>query len=59
MKEKHTASHVGQLRRGVADHCVLALLEHGECYGFELAKNLSEVHLIARRRYYLSVVVPA
>lgn len=38
---------LGQLRRGIADRCVLALLQHHEGYGFDLAKTLSEAHLIA------------
>ncbi len=38
---------LGQLRRGIADRCVLALLQHQEGYGFDLAKTLSEAHLIA------------
>ena len=29
-----------QVRRGVAEHCVLALLTKGERYGFELAREL-------------------
>ncbi len=36
-----------QLRRGVADGCVLALLEGQERYGFDLAKVLSQAQLIA------------
>lgn len=31
---------VAQLRRGAAEHCVLALLRHGERYGFDLARLL-------------------
>ena len=38
---------MGQLRRGVADRCVLALLRRQEGYGFDLAKTLSEAHLMA------------
>jgi PadR family transcriptional regulator, regulatory protein PadR len=30
-----------QLRRGVAEHCVLACLRQSEQYGFELARTLS------------------
>jgi PadR family transcriptional regulator PadR len=29
-----------QVRRGVAEHCVLALLTRGERYGFQLAREL-------------------
>ena len=32
-----------QLRRGVLEHCVLALLQDGERYGFELVRALSDV----------------
>lgn len=38
---------IGQLRRGVVDHCVLALLQQGEGYGFDLAKTLTHAQLIA------------
>lgn len=31
---------LAQVRRGVAEHCVLALLTSGERYGFELAREL-------------------
>jgi PadR family transcriptional regulator, regulatory protein PadR len=31
---------VAQLRRGAAEHCVLALLRHEEQYGFDLARRL-------------------
>lgn len=40
-------SSLGQLRRGVADRCVLGLLEGQERYGFDLAKILSRAQLIA------------
>jgi PadR family transcriptional regulator PadR len=32
---------VAQLRRGTAEHCVLALLRQGERYGFDLARILA------------------
>jgi PadR family transcriptional regulator PadR len=32
-----------QLRRGVLEYCVLALLQGGERYGFELVRALSDV----------------
>ncbi len=32
-----------QLRRGVLEFCVLALLRDGERYGFELVQRLSEI----------------
>ncbi len=38
---------MGQLRRGVAEYCVLALLKAGEGYGFDLARTLSETGIIA------------
>lgn len=47
MVDKSEASWLGQLRRGVADRCVLALLEHREWYGFDLAKTLSQAQVIA------------
>ena len=47
MIDKSEASWLGQLRRGVADRCVLALLEHREWYGFDLAKTLSQAQVIA------------
>jgi PadR family transcriptional regulator PadR len=34
---------VAQLRRGVVEYCVLALLRDGERYGFELVRMLSEL----------------
>ncbi len=33
---------LAQLRRGVVEHCVLALLRDGERYGFDLARSLAE-----------------
>jgi PadR family transcriptional regulator PadR len=33
---------ISQLRRGVIEYCVLALLRGGERYGFELVRTLSE-----------------
>ncbi|MGO0576825.1 PadR family transcriptional regulator [Ornithinimicrobium panacihumi] len=36
-----------QLRRGVIEHCVLALLEHEERYGYDLVTELSEAGLLA------------
>jgi PadR family transcriptional regulator PadR len=47
MVADNEASWLGQLRRGVADRCVLALLEHEERYGFDLAKTLAHARLIA------------
>lgn len=38
---------VAQLRRGVLEHCVLALLEDGERYGYDLVTELSEAGLLA------------
>jgi PadR family transcriptional regulator PadR len=34
---------VSQLRRGVVEHCVLALLRDGERYGFELVRLLGDL----------------
>src|SRR5580704_149340 len=33
---------LAQVRRGVAEQCVLAVLTRGERYGFELARELGE-----------------
>jgi PadR family transcriptional regulator, regulatory protein PadR len=33
---------LSQLRRGVLEYCVLALLKDGERYGFELVRDLSQ-----------------
>jgi PadR family transcriptional regulator PadR len=38
---------LGQLRRGAAEYCVLALLAQRERYGFELAQELSRAELLA------------
>lgn len=40
-------SGIAQLRRGASAYCVLALLIQGESYGFDIAKTLSELGLIA------------
>ena len=34
---------IAQLRRGVLEYCVLALLGEAELYGFDLVRRLSEV----------------
>lgn len=36
-----------QLRRGVLEHCVLALLEGEERYGYDLVAELAEADLVA------------
>lgn len=36
-----------QLRRGVLEHCVLALLQQQERYGYDLVTELSEAGLVA------------
>ena len=38
---------LSQLRRGVLEYCVLALLEHEERYGYDLVVELSEAGLLA------------
>lgn len=38
---------VTQLRRGVLEHCVLALLQDDERYGYDLVTELSEAGLLA------------
>jgi PadR family transcriptional regulator, regulatory protein PadR len=35
---------ISQLRRGVLEFCVLAMLRDGERYGFEIVRALSEAH---------------
>ena len=47
MVDNNAGYTIGQLRRGVVDHCVLALLKNGEGYGFDLAKTLAHAQLIA------------
>ncbi|WP_053960677.1 PadR family transcriptional regulator [Sulfobacillus thermosulfidooxidans] len=47
MIDKGDTFGLGQLRRGIVEWCVLALLQHHERYGFELAKTLSAANLIA------------
>jgi PadR family transcriptional regulator PadR len=37
---------VTQLRRGVLEYCVLALLRNGRCYGVELIRRLGEVEVM-------------
>jgi PadR family transcriptional regulator PadR len=34
---------IAQLRRGALEYCVLALLDRGERYGFDLVRELAEV----------------
>lgn len=38
---------LSQLRRGAVEHCVLALLQGGERYGYDLASELSGAGLLA------------
>lgn len=38
---------MGQLRRGVVEFCVLALLEETERYGYDLVVALSEAGMVA------------
>jgi PadR family transcriptional regulator PadR len=40
MEPGENSTWLAQVRRGVAEHCVLALLATGEKYGFELAREL-------------------
>jgi|SRR4051794_16594042 PadR family transcriptional regulator PadR len=39
---RHDAAALTQLRRGVLEYCVLALLRDGERYGVELVRTLGE-----------------
>lgn len=41
------ASALAQLRRGVLEHCVLALLDGTERYGYDLVVELTEAGLLA------------
>ena len=47
MIEEGTGVSIGQLRRGVAEQCVLALLSRSEGYGFDLARTLVDAGLMA------------
>ena len=42
-----SAGALAQLRRGVLEHCVLALLETGERYGYDLVAELGAAGLVA------------
>ena len=41
------SSSMTELRRGVVEHCVLALIGEGDAYAFDLARQLSERGLVA------------
>jgi PadR family transcriptional regulator PadR len=41
-----TQSTLTELRRGVVEHCVLALLRHGESYAFDLIRVLAARGLV-------------
>lgn len=43
MEPGTTRNALSQLRRGVLEYCVLALLRDGERYGFEIVRTLSDV----------------
>lgn len=40
-------SSIAQLRRGVVEHCLLALLVEEERYGFELVRTMGKADLVA------------
>lgn len=42
-----TASGMTELRRGVVEHCVLALIGEGDAYAFDMVRRLSERGLVA------------
>ena len=45
---------ISQLRRGVLEFCVLALLRDGERYGFEIVRALSQADgLVTTERRFL------
>ena len=41
-----------QFRRGILDACVLAVLERGESYGYQLVKDISEFIEISESTLY-------
>lgn len=41
------ADGMAELRRGVAEHCVLALIGDGEAYAFDIVRRLTERGLVA------------
>ena len=41
-----------QFRRGVLDACVLAVLERGESYGYQMVKDISEFITITESTLY-------
>lgn len=41
-----------QFKRGVLDACVLAVLEHGESYGYQMVKDISEFIPITESTLY-------
>jgi PadR family transcriptional regulator PadR len=42
MEPGRARNSVSQLRKGTLEYCVLALLQHGQRYGFELVRTLSD-----------------
>jgi PadR family transcriptional regulator, regulatory protein PadR len=42
MVAAHNPDSLSQLRRGVIEYCVLALLREGDRYGFDLVRTLSD-----------------
>ncbi len=42
-----TAGSLTELRRGVVEHCVLALIGDGDAYAFDMVRRLSERGLVA------------
>jgi PadR family transcriptional regulator PadR len=44
---EHASALAAQLRRGVLEHCVLAMLERGERYAFDLVRDLANVEGLA------------
>lgn len=41
-----------QFRRGILDACVLAVLEHGESYGYQMVKDISKFIPITESTLY-------
>ena len=46
MVASETRDSLTELRRGVLEFCVLAILQNGESYGFDIVRELSEGQLL-------------
>lgn len=52
MMRKEVLSMESQFRRGILDACVLAVLERGESYGYQLVKDISQFIEITESTLY-------